>query len=641
MSPTDSLLDPTRRPNGIMLVNGSILARKNESNEFNPVEKGLILATNLPTYIQAQNVKVGGKDVDGFNLHQTPNKGKLLEEFEQTLNSQTSWDFNYFYNSRKDLSQDFACRQNDPRLSYCKQGDLWRTASVLADGVTLLSSNFRPGFRTEGDYDLRNNAGAPVIGYDVNGDGKILSSDKVKEADFNLDLNNDGDRTDELPETEITANLTRKLNGFYDNSFVTSPTSFITSGGDIGYPKDFDTSKGGHQASSYLNNFITPVQRRANVPEYVMEMCRKLPVSACSPQDWVVGISGNDNAKATATLIGTEVNQLLSGTTATASPALRPEDQRYPRRVAFLRDNDGKLVLDSGLPIVLGINGSGSTGTVQQYPLSGSTSPRTSNGLWFRTVSGSDPYTTTTTSWKYDGTGKLFLANRLTEYGGQAAEGLAQPLLVPVLQLYSPTGTPGSTLNRNGQATDKNWLQPAINENVIFNLVLASGDVPSRTTIPGVSGGAETNGGYANFARFMENWDKKKVSLIGSTIQFRRSAYATGPFMPIVKRDLAELSKFDYNSTGANNPRPYRIFNNQGQLPQYSPPNREYGYDVGLLSQLPDLFMARFTQEASNNDYYREINRNDPWIENLLCAKDAKTGTPVVPANQRPKNCPN
>ena len=62
VSPTDSLLDPTRKPNGILLVNGNELARVPSPTTPTVadvvLEKGLTLASNLPVYIQGD-----------FNLH--------------------------------------------------------------------------------------------------------------------------------------------------------------------------------------------------------------------------------------------------------------------------------------------------------------------------------------------------------------------------------------------------------------------------------------------------------------------------------------------------------------------------------------------------------------------------------------------
>lgn len=65
-SPVDFVLDETRRPNGIMLINGQRLDRRTDYFED---EKGLILVSNLPAYVKGT-----------FNLHQTPG-GTALDEF--------------------------------------------------------------------------------------------------------------------------------------------------------------------------------------------------------------------------------------------------------------------------------------------------------------------------------------------------------------------------------------------------------------------------------------------------------------------------------------------------------------------------------------------------------------------------------
>jgi hypothetical protein len=119
VSPTDSLLDPTRKPNGILLVNGQELGRI--PSPGNPtvadvvIEKGLTLASNLPVYIQGD-----------FNLHSH-------QEFDPPGDLSTFYD-------RTNLNKNFACRPNDPRLAgNCKTGDTWRPANVLSDSVSLLS----------------------------------------------------------------------------------------------------------------------------------------------------------------------------------------------------------------------------------------------------------------------------------------------------------------------------------------------------------------------------------------------------------------------------------------------------------------------------------------------------------------------
>jgi hypothetical protein len=112
----------------------------------------------------------------------------------------------------------------------CDDGDSWRAARILSDAITLLSDDFQDGVRQDGDYDLRNNAGNLAV-----------------EA--------------------------RLKNGFWWNSYGTN-------------------TPGTPVKSSYVMNSVTPIQRRASFPAYKMEICRKLPVSECIPQDWVLDGAG-------------------------------------------------------------------------------------------------------------------------------------------------------------------------------------------------------------------------------------------------------------------------------------------------------------------------------------------------------------
>jgi type II secretory pathway pseudopilin PulG len=257
---TDFQLDPTRRVRGIRLVNGRDLSRK---PEFRTAEKGLILASDLPVYIK-----------DDFNLHLSG--GSEVQEFTTALNATN------FY-TRTGRNDNFACRinQNDD----CTAGDQWRSARILADSVTLLSKNFRDGYRSEGDYDFNNNAGN-------------------------------------------TAVETRLKNGFWWNSFATSAKWYDTTSGEP--LADFDAEAGNQPGSSYVTNGVTPVQRRINFPVYKMEICRKLPVSLCGPTDWVADAPGAGNT-------ATDLSTL---------PAQLKANQFFPRRVVFVRDKFGQLELD-------------------------------------------------------------------------------------------------------------------------------------------------------------------------------------------------------------------------------------------------------------------------------------------------------
>ncbi|MDY6898904.1 MAG: hypothetical protein SWZ49_12625, partial [Cyanobacteriota bacterium] len=107
----------------------------------------------------------------------------------------------------------------------------------------------------------------------------------------------------------------------------------------------------------------------------------------------------------------------------------------------------------------------------------------------------------------------------------------------------------------------------------------------------------------------------------------------------------------------------YRITtNNQGgttlgRTPFYSPPSRNWGFDVALLTQLPDLFSQRFTAPPNGdpNEFYREVSRDDSWVSTLLCAAQPRNrpgnfgAAPAnkydtnkeyaIPRDQRPSQC--
>lgn len=572
-SRVDFKLDPTRRPNAIMLVNGNKLWRE---QDFRDVEKGFILASNLPVYIKGN-----------FNLHtQDEFKTALLDNFS-----------NFYSRAASQLNVNFACRKGDKRLPECKDGDEWRPASVLSDAVNLLSGNYREGFRNEGDYDLNNNLG-----------------DQVSVEDL-------------------------KKYGFLNNAYATNVEWYDTTGSNAGYPKDLDPTKPDLQGSSYINTFVAPVQRRAptgGFNEYLMEVCLKLPVSACKYDDWKIDpTKGSDKSNSwnfddnPNGIIGQALSKVKSGTTAQAADLAY---QNFPRRVAFKRNNsDGTLVLDGNRPRPLGIDPSGN---IQEYPYTSTTFPRKAplgNPLWFKTT------TNRTTPTKNNDTnndpGDSYLV--LESINNLTAGTTDNPIPVPVLQFRTPFGSPDGPDNTNmGPPNNKSpnintaqWLQVATP--TTFNLAATGGDTPARPT--------EDNGGLHNFVRFLEGWaptggsgSEVKAQINGSFIQTGRSAYATGPFSP----SLADSA--------------YRIANGNGRLPFYLAPKRQWGYDVGLLSQAPDLFAQKLVRIPDDlpDEFFREVGRDDDWVKTLLCAKtvDANTTganpTPIdnaVDSDQRPK----
>ena len=704
-SATDFKLDPTRRPNGIMLINGEELNRTND-NLNRSEEKGLILVSNLPVYIKGD-----------FNIHEH-------EEFTNTLAS----DWSDFYDRlESDLNSNFACREN--QFTGCVDGEKWRPATVLADAITVLSGGFQEGFRNEGDYGLRDNWGYAPLGYDVNGVGGIDNTAvTLNEKLLKLDLNGDGDTEDtsistlsevilgvdidgdgnktssavSIRENNIPSVVVRRLNGFWDNNFVTSFPwqDNVRAGGStgFGFPANLDATPQ-PIISSYFNNFVTPIQRRASFPEYVMEICRKPTVSACKPEDWSIGSVSGGAVDWTFKAVDSGANRIQEndaittlGAGTTARPALNEADRGFPRRVAFLRDSTGNLILDrDNVPIALGISGTDSptsstaddagqvryyrmhnqnhgtllvgTGGVKLNKYQNSNRPRLHpRALWFKTRK----YTGSTSSAQNYG---YYYPLWVENLGSLTSSSSNQPLLTPVLQIQypfreAPDDRHSSFLSDNDddiQGRDNNWIQNATNPSggneTQTNLVFAQGDTPARPS--------ESNGGLENFVRYLEKWRGQTHKASGSFIQYKRSSYATAPWYPIIAPyGGSKTLGFSTSGTILGYPQIYRTtvnkYNNEtfGRTPFYvQPANRAWGFDVALLTQLPDLFSQRFTAPPSGepNEFYREVSRDDSWVSTLLCAaeseaKPAEYGTApstkygsdkeyAIPQNQRPSEC--
>jgi hypothetical protein len=175
------------------------------------------------------------------------------------------------------------------------------------------------------------------------------------------------------------------------------------------------------------------------------------------------------------------------------------------------------------------------------------------------------------------------------------------------LPIYSNSGTP----TEYGFATGEYWENPGASTNGARNrinvpsntsvyAILVSGIVPSRNTQDG--------GGLINFTRVIENWSGKTLTIIGSLVQLNFSTY-TGIF--------------DQDSW-----EPRTLVSGE-QLNYYYPPNRNFGFDVGLLYAPPDPVARRFsTLNNLRSEFYRELPVNDPYTLALRCAyKVASDGT--------------
>ncbi|MCC3594651.1 hormogonium polysaccharide biosynthesis protein HpsA [Microcoleus sp. PH2017_28_MFU_U_A] len=646
VSPSDSTLDPSRKPNGILLINGNYLFRGGTTPNDPPArvtsvadvvkEKGLTLVSNLPVYIQGE-----------FNTHGripaptpgVPSPGVIqVEEFTNIVNG--TWG-NFYQRTKAQLDPNFACRAGDPRLPNCG-GDYWRPANVLSDAVTLLSANYRFGFRNEGDFDLRNNAGAEAV-------------------------------------------LRRRQRGFFNNNFVTNGLSsgaFSNNGilvGETGAsatPLTDATYAGapGTFTSSYFNNFVTPVQRRGAFPEYVMEVCTRLPVSECSDADWFVDLRpGNEQTAFQALLVSTNYVPPATGASfqagSTFDPPL-PALQRFPRRVAFARNAAGGL-LTPDTPQPLAITG-GAGGNIAPVAPGANPPPPFAdrdNSLWFAAgLPGAAPVfnsnnrayvvnTAAATPPNTDGSNTPLPALITGPIPEPPVLPLAtqlngtQPLLMPLLQILDVTGTasrfPGPEISR-----ETGWISQA--GNTTFNLIMATGDTPS-VNIDGAVG--DQNGGLQNLPRFLESWfGGFTTNIKGSFIQLNRSAFSTAPYQPILGAtppgSVANIkSVFGLSTAPSLSPIPSRsstVYRTQGtgNFAYFAPPNRNWGYDVGLLPQPPDLFTQKFTTPPSKTqpaEFFREVPRNDEWVKTLMCGirDDGSLNGGSTPAtSSRPTDCP-
>jgi hypothetical protein len=161
---------------------------------------------------------------------------------------------------------------------------------------------------------------------------------------------------------------------------------------------------------------------------------------------------------------------------------------------------------------------------------------------------------------------------------------------------------------RNDTGENNHQLQPARETRV--NATAISGTLPSRLH--------QTAGGMHNFLRLNELWKDINLFFSGSMIQLNYSTYATGPFLqhsfepPGLVDDPTFVRGFDY----------------------YYPPNRRFGYDVGLqIARRPGPVSSRF-QFPSNTrtEFLRELDPQDPYVRRLRCALQNQRGVQLDPS---------
>jgi type II secretory pathway pseudopilin PulG len=167
---------------------------------------------------------------------------------------------------------------------------------------------------------------------------------------------------------------------------------------------------------------------------------------------------------------------------------------------------------------------------------------------------------------------------------------------IPIPRFQELASADVNQRRRNDDGRNNHQLQPARETRV--NATAISGTLPSRLH--------QTAGGMHNFLRLNELWRNTNLFFSGSMIQLNYSTYATGPFLqhsfepPNLVPDPTFVRGFDY----------------------YFPPNRRFGYDVGLqIARRPGPVSSRF-QFPSNTrtEFLRELDPQDPYVRRLRCA---------------------
>ena len=180
-----------------------------------------------------------------------------------------------------------------------------------------------------------------------------------------------------------------------------------------------------------------------------------------------------------------------------------------------------------------------------------------------------------------------------------------------VYRLVNNAGTPISSVDPRGWNMEKiiafanerarKHNQQTASETTV-NATFVSGIIPSRPN--------QSNGGFHNFPSLNEWWktgprsndDAIPLRISGAFLQLKFTTAATGPY----DQDAWEP---DLTPDGG-----VYFFN-------YDPPQRAWGYDVGIL-YVPAAPVARrfISYGAPRSEYYRELPVDDEYINLLRCA---------------------
>ncbi|NEQ51997.1 MAG: hypothetical protein F6K11_17970, partial [Leptolyngbya sp. SIO3F4] len=141
-------------------------------------------------------------------------------------------------------------------------------------------------------------------------------------------------------------------------------------------------------------------------------------------------------------------------------------------------------------------------------------------------------------------------------------------------------------------------VTPATNPPTRVNALLIAGIVPSRAGQP--------YGGLHNFPRLLEYWKDKPLYISGGFFQLNFSTQATAPY------DQDAWSPGD-----ASDPASLVIG-------YYNPADRLWGYDVALQYVSSAPIAERFiTLGRPRNEYYRQVDLDDPYVKPLRCPVDS------------------